>query len=402
MAAFNYVAIDSSGNKEKGVIAADNIENARRELRNRKLAPVKVSEANKHLFARFFQRKTSLKKLVLFTRQMATLVSGGFAIDQSLKLVGEQSPAGSFKNQILTLSSRIEEGFSFTESLEEFPQSFDRLYISLISAGETSGDMSGILEKTASYLERRSKIQQDILGALIYPAVLMILASLIVGLLLIFVVPNVINQFDTLNQELPLLTRALISFSEFLSGPALWLLSVTLIIILISLRFVSLKKIRFVFDQYSLKLPVVKKFLINANLSRFTSSLSILRNSNVPIMQALDISVSTISNRYLQEKMSKALNKVSEGDSLAKSLKNVSEIPLLVVQMIDSGERSGGLDEMLLKSAEYLDEEFQQSTKMAMNLLEPMVVVIMGVIVASIVVAILLPLIQMNNLNFIG
>ena len=402
MAAFNYVAIDSNGNKEKGVIAADNIENARRELRNRKLAPVKVSEANKHLFARFFQRKTSLKKLVLFTRQMATLVSGGFAIDQSLKLVGEQSPAGSFKNQILTLSSRIEEGFSFTEALEEFPQSFDRLYISLISAGETSGDMSGILEKTASYLERRSKIQQDILGALIYPAVLMILASLIVGLLLIFVVPNVINQFDTLNQELPLLTRALISFSEFLSGPALWLLSVTLIIILISLRFVSLKKIRFVFDQYSLKLPVVKKFLINANLSRFTSSLSILRNSNVPIMQALDISVSTISNRYLQEKMNKALNKVSEGDSLAKSLKNVSEIPLLVVQMIDSGERSGGLDEMLLKSAEYLDEEFQQSTKMAMNLLEPMVVVIMGVIVASIVVAILLPLIQMNNLNFIG
>ena len=402
MAAFNYVAIDSNGNKEKGVIAADNIENARRELRNRKLAPVKVSEANKHLFARFFQRKTSLKKLVLFTRQMATLVSGGFAIDQSLKLVGEQSPAGSFKNQILTLSSRIEEGFSFTEALEEFPQSFDRLYISLISAGETSGDMSGILEKTASYLERRSKIQQDILGALIYPAVLMILASLIVGLLLIFVVPNVINQFDTLNQELPLLTRALISFSEFLSGPALWLLSVTLIIILISLRFVSLKKIRFVFAQYSLKLPVVKKFLINANLSRFTSSLSILRNSNVPIMQALDISVSTISNRYLQEKMSKALNKVSEGDSLAKSLKNVSEIPLLVVQMIDSGERSGGLDEMLLKSAEYLDEEFQQSTKMAMNLLEPMVVVIMGVIVASIVVAILLPLIQMNNLNFIG
>ena len=402
MAAFNYVAIDSNGNKEKGVIAADNIENARRELRNRKLAPVKVSEANKHLFARFFQRKTSLKKLVLFTRQMATLVSGGFAIDQSLKLVGEQSPAGSFKNQILTLSSRIEEGFSFTEALEEFPQSFDRLYISLISAGETSGDMSGILEKTASYLERRSKIQQDILGALIYPAVLMILASVIVGLLLIFVVPNVINQFDTLNQELPLLTRALISFSEFLSGPALWLLSVTLIIILISLRFVSLKKIRFVFDQYSLKLPVVKKFLINANLSRFTSSLSILRNSNVPIMQALDISVSTISNRYLQEKMSKALNKVSEGDSLAKSLKNVSEIPLLVVQMIDSGERSGGLDEMLLKSAEYLDEEFQQSTNMAMNLLEPMVVVIMGVIVASIVVAILLPLIQMTNLNFIG
>ena len=262
--------------------------------------------------------------------------------------------------------------------------------------------MSGILEKTASYLERRSKIQQDIIGALIYPLVLIILALVIVGLLLVFVVPNVVNQFDTLNQQLPLLTRVLISISDFLSGPAIWISLAILILLLGISRLIGRNKIRFLFEKHILKIPLINSFLINANLARFTSSLSILRNSNVPIIEALNISTSTISNSFLKGKMNEALSKVSEGDSLAKSLNKVQEIPLLVIQMIDSGERSGELDSMLTKAAEYLDQDFQQSTKIAMNLLEPMVVVLMGSIVASIVVAVLLPLIQMNNLTLIG
>jgi len=403
MAVYYYVAINSEGNKEKGVIAADNLENARRELRNRKLAPLKVSENNKYnLFNLLVQRKISLKNLVLFTRQLSALIGGGLPLDKSLKLIGNQSKNGHLKNQVLTLSSRIEEGFSFTEALKEFPQSFDNLYISLISAGEAAGDMSGILEKTASYLERRSKIQQDIIGALIYPLVLIILALVIVGLLLVFVVPNVVNQFDTLNQQLPLLTRVLISISDFLSGPAIWISLAILILLLGISRLIGRNKIRFLFEKHILKIPLINSFLINANLARFTSSLSILRNSNVPIIEALNISTSTISNSFLKGKMNEALSKVSEGDSLAKSLNKVQEIPLLVIQMIDSGERSGELDSMLTKAAEYLDQDFQQSTKIAMNLLEPMVVVLMGSIVASIVVAVLLPLIQMNNLTLIG
>ena len=333
---------------------------------------------------------------------MSTLIGGGLPLEKSLKLIGNQSKKWNLKNQVLTLSSRIEEGFSFTEALKEFPQSFDNLYISLISAGEAAGDMSGILEKTASYLERRSKIQQDIIGALIYPLVLIILALVIVGLLLVFVVPNVVNQFDTLNQQLPLLTRVLISISDFLSGPAIWISLAILILLLGISRLIGRNKIRFLFDKHILKIPLINSFLINANLARFTSSLSILRNSNVPIIEGLNISTSTISNSFLKSKMNEALSKVSEGDSLAKSLNKVQEIPLLVIQMIDSGERSGELDSMLTKAAEYLDQDFQQSTKIAMNLLEPMVVVLMGSIVASIVVAVLLPLIQMNNLTLIG
>ena len=394
MAAFDYEAINLDGKKEKGIIASDSLETARRELRNRRLAPVRVSEvSSKNKLFRIFERKISLKNLVIFTRQLSALTSGGVSLDRALRVIGEQSTNTQVKEHSLTLASRIEEGFSFTEALKEFPQSFDRLYISLVSAGERAGDMSGILEKTASYLERRSKIQQDITGALIYPAVLICLAFIIVGLMLIFVVPSVVSQFENLNQDLPLLTRLLIGLSEFISGPAIWLITILIFSSILLFKLFGSKKVYSIIDRYLIKIPVLKGFLINANLARFTSSLSILRNNDIPIVQAIEISTATVSNSYLRKNLE---------ESLANSLSNVVEVPPLVTQLVDSGERSGELESMLSKAAEFLDLEFQQSTKIAMNLLEPMVVVIMGGIVAGIVIAVLLPLIQMNNLSLIG
>ena len=403
MAAFDYVAINPNGKREKGIIAADSLEIARRELRNRKLAPIKVSEVSSRNFLfRSFQRKISLKNLVIFTRQLSALTSGGVVLDRALKLIGDQSSNSQLKEQSLTLASRIEEGFSFTEALKEFPQSFDRLFISLVSAGEKAGDMAGVLDRTASYLERKSKIQQDITGALIYPAVLLSLAFIIVSLMLIFVVPSVVDQFANLNQELPLITRWLIGLSDFISGPALWILLILVLSLLFSFRFFGVEKLFTIVDKYLLKIPVLKGFLINSNLARFTTSLSILRNNDIPIVQALDISTATISNSHLRSNLEKSLSRVSEGISLAQCLSSVPQIPPMVTQLVASGERSGELENMLSKAADFLDMEFQQSTKIAMNLLEPMVVVIMGTIVASIVVAVLLPLIQMNNLSLIG
>ena len=403
MAAFDYVAINPNGKKEKGIIAADSLEIARRELRNRKLAPIKVSEVSSRNFLfRSFQRKISLKNLVIFTRQLSALTSGGVVLDRALKLIGDQSSNSQLKEHSLTLASRIEEGFSFTEALKEFPQSFDRLFISLVSAGEKAGDMAGVLDRTASYLERKSKIQQDITGALIYPAVLLSLAFIIVSLMLIFVVPSVVDQFANLNQELPLITRWLIGLSDFISGPALWILLILVLSLLFSFRFFGVEKLFTIVDKYLLKIPVLKGFLINSNLARFTTSLSILRNNDIPIVQALEISTATISNSHLRSNLEKSLSRVSEGISLAQCLSSVPQIPPMVTQLVASGERSGELENMLSKAADFLDMEFQQSTKIAMNLLEPMVVVIMGTIVACIVVAVLLPLIQMNNLSLIG
>ena len=403
MAAFDYVAINQKGKKEKGVIAADSLENARRELRNRKLAPVKVSEVGKnHKLFKIFDRKISLKNLVIFTRQLSVLTSGGVSLDQALRVIGEQSSNAQVKEQSLTIASRIEEGFTLTEALKEFPQSFDRLYVSLVSAGERAGDMSSILDKAASYLERKSRIQQDITGALVYPAVLISVALIIVLLMLIFVVPSVVSQFSNLNQELPMLTRWLIGLSDFISGPAIWLILVISIGIFSSFKLSNTRNIFSLIDKLLIHIPVIKDFLINANLARFTSSLSILRDNDIPIVQALDISTATISNSFLRSRLEESLVKVSEGDSFAKSLSAVPLIPPIVIQMIDSGERSGELEEMLTKSAEFLDLEFQQSTKVALNLLEPLIVVMMGGIVAGIIVAVLLPLIQMNNLSLLG
>ncbi len=403
MAAFDYVAINQKGKKEKGVIAADSLENARRELRNRKLAPVKVSEVGKnHKLFKILDRKISLKNLVIFTRQLSVLTSGGVSLDQALRVIGEQSSNAQVKEQSLTIASRIEEGFTLTEALKEFPQSFDRLYVSLVSAGERAGDMSSILDKAASYLERKSRIQQDITGALVYPAVLISVALIIVLLMLIFVVPSVVSQFANLNQELPMLTRWLIGLSDFISGPAIWFILVISIGIFSSFKLSNTRNIFSLIDKLLIHIPVIKDFLINANLARFTSSLSILRDNDIPIVQALDISTATISNSFLRSKLEESLVKVSEGDSFAKSLSAVPLIPPIVIQMIDSGERSGELEEMLTKSAEFLDLEFQQSTKVALNLLEPLIVVMMGGIVAGIIVAVLLPLIQMNNLSLLG
>ena len=403
MAAFDYVAINQKGKKEKGVIAADSLENARRELRNRKLAPVKVSEVGKkHKLLKMLDRKISLKNLVIFTRQLSVLTSGGVSLDQALRVIGEQSSNAQVKEQSLTIASRIEEGFTLTEALKEFPQSFDRLYVSLVSAGERAGDMSSILDKAASYLERKSRIQQDITGALVYPAVLITVALIIVLLMLIFVVPSVVSQFANLNQELPMLTRWLIGLSDFISGPAIWFILVISIGIFSSFKLSNTRNIFSLIDKLLIHIPVIKDFLINANLARFTSSLSILRDNDIPIVQALDISTATISNSFLRSRLEESLVKVSEGDSFAKSLSAVPLIPPIVIQMIDSGERSGELEEMLTKSAEFLDLEFQQSTKVALNLLEPLIVVMMGGIVAGIIVAVLLPLIQMNNLSLLG
>ena len=403
MAAFDYVAINQKGKKEKGVIAADSLENARRELRNRKLAPVKVSEVGKkHKLLKVLDRKISLKNLVIFTRQLSVLTSGGVSLDQALRVIGEQSSNAQVKEQSLTIASRIEEGFTLTEALKEFPQSFDRLYVSLVSAGERAGDMSNILDKAASYLERKSRIQQDITGALVYPAVLISVALIIVLLMLIFVVPSVVSQFANLNQELPMLTRWLIGLSDFISGPAIWFILVISIGIFSSFKLSNTRNIFSLIDKLLIHIPVIKDFLINANLARFTSSLSILRDNDIPIVQALDISTATISNSFLRSRLEESLVKVSEGDSFAKSLSAVPLIPPIVIQMIDSGERSGELEEMLTKSAEFLDLEFQQSTKVALNLLEPLIVVMMGGIVAGIIVAVLLPLIQMNNLSLLG
>jgi len=247
---------------------------------------------------------------------------------------------------------------------------------------------------------RKSKISQDIIGALVYPFILFSIAIVVIVLLLSFVVPEVVSQFSSLNRDLPFITKSLLFLSSVFTSYLFYsAIFITGLIGFITIRSIGYELFRSKLDKFFLSVPVLKNSLIDSDLSRFTNSLSILRSSNISIINALEISADTISNSYLRQQVKSTANKVAEGESLASSLEKIQVIPPLVTQMIENGERSGRLEEMLEKVSVYLEDKFQSSTKITMNLLEPLNVVFLGMFVALIVLAILLPLIQLNTLT---
>lgn len=396
---FSYKALDNFGATETGVLIADNLNEAQEELKNRRLIPISVREARNNFNISLF-KKISSSKLSLITRQLSTLINGGIPVDQALDSVSKQMDSPLIKGKLLNISNKVKSGFKLSESLEDHPESFDRLYCSLVRAGETSGDLGAVLEKTSDFLERKSKITQDIIGALVYPFVLFSIAIVVIFLLLSFVVPEVVSQFSSLNRDLPFITKALLFLSSVFTSYIFYsVLLLSGIAGFVSIRIIGYEKFKSKLDRFLLSTPIIKNSLIDSDLSRFTNSLSILRTSNISIINALEISAETISNSYLRQQIKSITNKVAEGETLAASLSKINAIPALVTQMIENGERSGRLEEMLEKVSTYLENKFQNSTKITMNLLEPLIVVFLGLFVALIVLAILLPLIQLNTLT---
>tara|TARA_Y100001936_G_C16009514_1_gene632701 strand:+ start:172 stop:1383 length:1212 start_codon:yes stop_codon:yes gene_type:complete len=403
LTAFNYTALDKKGKRESGTLSADSLNAARRSLLSKDLSPINIEEINnKSIFSGLTIKKISTKSLIRVTRQLGALLKGGLPLESSLTSIGQESKSNVEKEQLLKISTLLKEGKSFSDSLREFPQSFSRLFISLIQAGESSGNLSSSLESLSNYLERKEKIKNEVLGALVYPLVLSIVALSIISLLLILVVPNIVNQFSTSNQELPFLTIALISISNFISS--YYFLSFLIITMSIFLYFRIYHQNSFTkfIDKTLLKIPYFNNLLVQADVSRFLNSMSLLRNGGIGVLDSISISTETIANAYLKEEFSSNLSKVEEGTSFAEALKGIEFIPSLVIQMVASGERGGELEEMLSKTSDYLDQEFQQSSKIMISILEPIIVVIMGGAVATIIIAILLPLIQMNNLSLIN
>lgn len=403
MGAFNYIALDKKGKKESGTLSADNLDIARRELISRDLSPVNIEEINsRSIFNKFKSKKITDKSLIKISRQLSALLNGGLPLETALSSIGKESKSDVEKEQLLKISSSLQEGKSFSDALREYPQSFSNLFVSLISAGENSGNLSTALQNLSIYIEKKEKIRNEVIGALVYPSILILVALLIVTLLLIFVVPNVVEQFSGLNQELPFLTLALISISNFIISPIFISLITISLCIALYIRIYFRQKFKLKLDAFLLKLPYFNHFLIQSDISKFLSSMSLLRNGGITIVNSINISIETISNGYLRKEFSDKLVKVEEGATLTDSLKEIPLIPSLVIQMISSGEMGGDLEQMLSKTSDFLDQEFQQSSKLMISLLEPLIVVIMGGVVATIIIAILLPLIQMNNLSIIS
>lgn len=404
MAAYEYTALTAHGRQEKGLIEADTPRLARQLLRDRGLSPLDVHEiADRRRSSKpvLFERRTggvSAAELSLFTRQLATLVRSGLPLDESLTAMSDQSEGRHIKRIALGVRAGVVEGNTLAASLNQFPNVFPPLYRATIEAGEQSGKLDLILERLADYVERRQVMQQKIMLATFYPAILSFVAISVVILLLTYVVPQVVQVFQDINAQLPILTRGLIAISDFLRHFGIYLLIAGGAGAFVFARMMRGELFKRRVHLWQLGLPLMGRLIRGTNTGRFTRTLGILFSSGVPILDAMRIGTQVVSNLPMRDAIEDAASKVREGASLSRSLGASKLFPPITIHLIASGESSGRLDEMLDRAAENQEREVETLVATLMGVFEPMLILTMGGIVLLIVLAILLPIFDLNQL----
>jgi len=402
MGAFEYTAVDSRGKEKKGVIEGDTAKRVRQQLRERDLLPLAVTEIAEKEASRqqsFTIRRTlGAGDLALITRQIATLVHSSMPIEEALTAVGEQSENPRIKSIIMGVRAKVMEGHTLADGLGDFPKAFPTLYRATVAAGEQSGHLDAVLERLADYTESRQELRQKVMNAMIYPIVLTVLALGIVSLMLVYVVPKVVGVFANTGQELPTLTIALIGLSDFLRDYGLLLAAGLGIVAWIINRLLKNPGPRRKRDLLLLRLPVVGRIVRGFNTARFMRTLSILTGSGVPVLESLKIASEVITNLPMQEGVQEAAERIREGAPIGKSLGESGHFPPLVIHLISSGEASGELDAMLGRAAQNQEREIDGLIAALLGILEPALIVGMGVVVLTIVLAILLPIFELNQL----
>ncbi len=401
MAAFEFVALDERGRRKRGVREGDSRRQVRQALREEGLTPLSVDQTFERapgVLQFSFGRGMSLLELALFTRQMATLVAAGLPIEEALNAVARQSEKRRVRAMIMAVRGRVREGYPLAGALGEFPATFPGMYRSTVAAGEQSGFLDVVLENLADYIESRFESRRNVEMALFYPAVLLAFALLIVGALLVYVVPDIVRVFDDTGGELPWLTQAMIAVSEFLRA-WLWLVAMAVAVLVLGLRrLLARPRVRSVWDRHKLGLPLMGRIVRGGNASRYASTLSILTSSGVPLVDAMRIAGEVVTNRWLKGRLDEATARVSEGASLRAALESAGHFPPMFLHMIASGEASGELDTMLRKVAQYQQQELERLVTTLVRLFEPAMMLFMGVLVIVVVLAILLPILSMNQL----
>lgn len=402
MAAYEYSALDVRGRATKGLIEGDTPRHARQLLRERGLMPLDVTEVAEQRLAKasMFRRGGSLSstELSLFTRQLATLVRSGLPLDEALTAVSEQSESRRVKRIALGVRAGVIEGNSLADSLEQFPNAFPTLFRATVEAGEQSGKLDYILERLAEYVERRQMMQQKVMLAAVYPAILTLVAVAVVVLLLTYVVPQVVEVFASIDAELPRLTTGLIALSDFLRDYGIYLLALLGIAAVVFERLMRKDGFKRRVHRLLLRLPLVGRLARGANTGRFTRTLGILFGSGVPILEALRIGTQVVTNLPMRDAIEAAAARVREGAALSRSLSASKLFPPITVHLIASGESSGRLDEMLDRAAENQEREVETLVAAMMGVFEPVLILVMGGVVLLIVLAILLPIFNLNQL----
>ncbi|GBL04393.1 type II secretion system inner membrane protein GspF [Glaciecola sp. KUL10] len=403
MAAFAYKAMFANGKAKTGVLEGDNPRQIRQQLRDMSLIPLEVeqvAEQEKKSRTQFTLFKTTISaaELALLTRQMATLIESALPIEEALLAVAEQCEKPRHKNMMMAVRSKVVEGHAFADALAEFPHVFDDLYRAMVAAGEKSGHLDVVLSRLADYTEKRQQTRSQITQAMVYPLLMMFFSLAIVLMLLTIVVPKIVGQFENMGQELPTITQILIGISEWVQNYGLFA-GIALVLIGFGIkRLLTVPKIRLKYHQNLLNMPFIGRLSRGINTARFARTLSILSASAVPLLESMRISGDVLENLYIKEKVKEAAVNVKEGASLRNSLGQTKIFPPMMMHMIASGEKSGELQQMLGRAADNQDREFESIVGMSLKVFEPMLIVTMAVIVLFIVMAILQPILALNNL----
>lgn len=403
MADFDYVVIDPAGREKGGSVKADTIEDARAKLDARKMFVVRLEQgaaekARKRAGMALRAPRLSAKELTLFTRQLSTLVQVS-PLEESLRTIGRQSEKDHVRAIVGKVHGGVLEGRRLADALGAEPRSFPPLYRAMISAGESSGSLPTIMERLADLMERQAVIRSKVLTAIAYPSVLAAFAVCVVAALMIFVVPKVVEQFDTVGQQLPLLTRMVMGLSALLAG-SWWLLLILLAAAGLGFwRALRNEGFRYRFDAMMLSLPLIGRLIRDLHAARMARTLSTMVASRLPLMEGLALTAGTVHNRVLRRASDDIVEAIRGGGSLSAALRRAGVFPPLLVYLAASGESAGRLDTMLERAADYLEREFDSFTSTALAMLEPVIIILMGGIVAVIILSILLPILQLQSLT---
>lgn len=393
---FRYQAVNRQGQRVRGVLEADTAQLARQRLREQQLQPLQLRVQRAGLS---LQRSAlSAGERVLLIRQLATLVAAALPLEQALLALENQTTRPAGRAMLHTLRQKVLEGATLAYAVALYPAIFPPLYQAMIAAGEASGKLDSVLEQLADYSEKSAQLKSKLTQALIYPLLLTLVAIGVISVLLAAVVPTVVEQFVHMKQALPLSTRLLMALSDLVLRTGFPLLVLLLLAAGAAHLLLRQPRHRLRWHQATLRLPIVGRIVLNLNLARYARTLSILSNSAVPLLEGMSIGATVLTNQFIRQQLEQAATQVREGSSLTLALEQTQLLSPMMRHMVASGESSGELDSMLARCADMQDSAFLSQMTLAVSLFEPLLVVVMAAVVLFIVLAILQPILQLNNL----
>ena len=403
MPAYSYQALDADGKTLKGLIDADSAKTARSLLRTQALIPLAVEAVNASAKGAspvsnlFTKHAFNAAALTIWTRQLAGLVTSGLPLERALSSLSEEAEQENQRQLVAALRAEVNGGSTFAQALAQHPREFSDIYIAVIGAGEQSGNLGLVLDRLADDLEERQALKAKLVGAALYPAIVTLVAIVIVTFLVSYVVPQVASVFVGTKRSLPWLTVLMLGFSQLVRDWG-WLTLLAIVILTFGLRHaLTIDRFRMRFDAAWLKLPLVGRLARGYNAARFASTLAMLSAAGVPILKALQAAAETLSNRAMRDDALQALVQVREGAPLASALAQKKRFPGLLSMFARLGEQTGQLPQMLQRAARQLSTEVQRRAMHLATILEPLLIVVMGLVVMLIVLAVLLPIIQLNQ-----